>query len=288
MTVAEPTVGGRQYGSGLVELVTGSRRLLLAVFVGCAAAGYLLSGLMHRAYRADAVVVPVQAGPQSLAGGLTGLLGSSALAGLGMAPSADKNEAKETLRSRSLIRQFISEQELLPELCGTGAIDCVPGPPATGLALERQMDDAIKLFRDDLLAVDEDTLSGVIHVSVVWYDRIRAAQWCNGLLELTNRVMQAKARKLAANRIDFLRQEYQRADTVNLQSTISVLLQAELSRSVDASTRPEYALRIVDPASVPDDRYPARPRKAVIGAASGVLGALIALAVVGVRKRRAG
>ena len=288
MSEADATVHGRPGGGGLYQLVTASRRLLLIVFVVCAAAGYLLSGLMRSAYRADAVVVPVQAGTQGLMSGLSGLLGSSALAGLGLAPSADKNESKETLQSRSLIRQFITERNLLPQLCKSEAIGCDTKAPVTGLAAERQMDDAIKLFRDDLLSVDEDTLSGVIHVSVVWYDRVLAAEWCNGLIVLTNRLMQSKARDTAARRIDFLRLEYQSADTVNLQASISNLLQTELSRAVDAGTRPEYALRIVDPASVPDDRHPVRPRKAVIGAISGVLGALLALAVVGVRKRRAG
>jgi uncharacterized protein involved in exopolysaccharide biosynthesis len=288
MTEADPTVHGGRGGSGLYDLVTTSRWRLLAAFVVCAAAGYLLSGLMRRAYRAEAVVFPVQPASQGLMSGLSGLLGSSALAGLGMAPSADKNETKETLQSHALLRQFITEHNLLPQLCKSDAIDCDEGVPAAGLAAEREMNDAIKLFHDDLLSVDEDQLSGVIHVTLVWYDRVLAAQWCNGLIELTNRTMQAKARELAAKRIGFLEKEYQGAATVNLQASISTLLQTDLSRAADASTRPEYALRVIDPASVPDDRHPVRPRKAVIGAISGVLGALLALAVVGVRKRRTG
>ncbi len=98
--------------------------------------------------------------------------------------------------------------------------------------------------------------------------------------------MQGKARTLAARRIDFLRQEYQKADTVNLQASISTLLQTDLSRAADANTRPEYALRIVYCAGVPDDRHPVRPRKAVLGVICGVVGALLTLAVLGVRRRR--
>lgn len=288
MRTRQEQASGAGAGGGLYELVTASRWILLAVFLACALAGYLLSGLMKRAYRADAVVVPVQAANQGLMSGLTGLLGSSALAGLGLAPSADKNEAKETLRSRVLLRQYIDEHGLLRQLCATDAIDCKPGATKPELDAERQMDDAIKLFRDDLLSVDEDTLTGVIHVSVTWYDRVAAAQWCNGLIDLTNQVMQSKTRAVAASRIKFLRQEYLQADTVNLQTSISALLQTELSRAADASSRPEYALRIVDPAAAPDDRYPVRPRKAVIGAASGIFGAIVALVVLRVRRRRTG
>jgi uncharacterized protein involved in exopolysaccharide biosynthesis len=288
MTAADTAARGRSGGSGLYELVTTSRRLLLIVFVVCAAAGYLLSGLMRRAYRAEALVVPVQAAPQGIMSGLSGILGSGALAGLGLAPSADKNEAKEILHSRALLRQFITERNLLPQLCEAKAIGCSATTPATGLALERQMNDAVQLFRSGLLGIEEDTLSGVIKVSVVWYDRNQAAQWSNGLIELTNRVMQSKARDMTARRVGYLRQEYQRADTVNLATSISALLQTDLSRAVDANTRPEYALRVVDPASPPDDRHPVRPRKAVIGVASGVLGAFLALIIVGVRRRRPG
>jgi uncharacterized protein involved in exopolysaccharide biosynthesis len=287
MTEADATVHSRTGGSGLYDLVTTSRRPLLIVFVVCAVAGYLLSGFMRRAYRADAVIVPVQSSSQGLMSGLSGLLGSSALSGLGMAPAADKNESKETLQSRTLIRQFINERKLMPQLCASKAIKCETGAAPAALAAEHQMDDAIKLFRDDLLSVDEDTITGVIHVSLIWYDRVLAAQWCNGLIELTNRLMQSKARELAVRRIGFLQDEYKRADTINLQASISTLLQTELSKSTDANTRPEFALRVVDPASAPDDRHPTRPRKAVIGTASGILGALLALAVLGVRKRRA-
>jgi uncharacterized protein involved in exopolysaccharide biosynthesis len=271
---------------GLFDLITWSRGILVVAFLVCGIAGYLLSGLMRTAYRAEAVTVPVQSANQGLMSGISGLVGSAALAGFGLSPAADKNEAKEILRSRALIRQFIEERNLLPLLCQAQAIGCDPAHPATGAAAVMQMNDAIKVFRDNAVSVDEDTVTGIIRVSLVWYDREQAADWCNTLIALTNRRMQDSARDLAAKRIRYLRQEYERADIVNVQSAISSLLQSEFSRAADASTRPEFALRVIDPATVPDVRYPVRPRKAVIGAASGVFGALLALLVVGVRSRR--
>ena len=287
MRAAGSDVEGEADRSGLFELVFSARRVLVIAFVVCGITGYLFSGLMRRAYRAAATVASVQSVNPGLAGGPSGLLGSLALTSLGLAPTADKNEAKEILHSRAVIQQFITERNLLPVLCKSGALDCDSAGSDGALAAERQMNDAVDLFRDNLLAVKEDTLSGMIYVSVVWYDRVLAADWCNGLIELTNRRMQGKARDLAAQRVKFLREEYERAEIVSVQSAVSSLLQAELSRAMDASTKPEYALRVVDRATVPDDRYPVRPRKAVIGAASGVFGALLTLAVAAMRRRRA-
>jgi uncharacterized protein involved in exopolysaccharide biosynthesis len=273
---------------GLFALIVQSRRVLLVAFFACGVAGYLLSFLMHRAYRAEALVVPVQSQNQGLISGLSGLLGSTALSGLGLAPAADKNEALETLQSRVLARQFIDEHKLMPILCKTEAIDCDKPADSPALTAERQMDDAIDLFVNDLIGVNEDTVSGAIHVSLIWYDRVQAAEWCGGLIALTNRRMQESAQDLTNRRIAFLKAAYARTDVVTAQTAIATLLQTEVSRALDASTRPEFALRVVDPPTPPDDRYPARPRKALLGAAAGVLGALLALLYCYWRNRRPG
>ena len=271
---------------GLFGLLLANRWRMLAAFLVCGVATYFLSLLMHRAYRAEALVVPVQSENNSLTGGLTSLIGATALGSLGFAPTADKNEALETLQSRVLVRQFIVERKLLPIICQAKAIDCDSAADTPELTAERQMNDAIKLFLDDLLGVNEDTISGAIHVSLVWYDRVLAADWCNGLIALTNRRMQESARDLTAKRIEFLKAAYARTEVVTAQTAISTLLQTELSRALDASTRPEYALRVVDPASPPDDRAPARPRKAILAAVAGALGALLALMYGAWRRRR--
>ena len=149
------------------------------------------------------------------------------------------------------------------------------------------MHEAVKLFREDMLSVSEETLSGVIHVSVTWRDRQVAAIWCNSLIEFTNRQMQSEAEAITARRVRFLQEEYGRADLVAVQSAIGALLQTELTRKMDSITRPEFAFRVVDPAAAPDDRYPVRPHKAVVGLVAGVAGTLIGLAVLVVRRRRA-
>ena len=286
MTGTESGGVGEPNGSGVFELLLASRWLLLVAFLVFGGTAYLLAGLMRPAYRAIALAMPAQSSNSGLPASLSSLVGSSALSSLGLAQDAAKSEILETLRSRTIIQHFIEERKLLPMLCSSRAIDCDSPVDAEGLIAERQMNDAIKLFREDLLSVSEDSSTGVIYVSVVWYDRKLASDWCSGIISLTNRRMQEDARDLAAKRVVFLRQEYERTSIVSIQSVISTLLQSELSREMDAITKPEYALRIVDPATMPDDRFPVRPRKAVIAVAGGFVGALLTLTVVVIRRRR--
>ena len=271
---------------GLFDSIVASRLAMFIAFIVVAPIAYFAAGRMTRAYKAEALILPVESSAVGLAGGLSSLVGASALAGLGLSPSVNKNEAIETLRSHALLRQFIEERHLLPLLCRSEAIDCRTQRGDSSLILEREENDAVKLFRDDLLSVSEDTLSGVIHVSVTWYDRTLAADWCNGIIAMTNRRMQDKARDVAARRVQFLRHEYDRAEIVSLRASISTMMQSELGREMDAGTRPDYALRILDPAGVPDDRRPVRPRRAVIGAVSGVVAALLILGWTSLRRRR--
>jgi hypothetical protein len=274
--------------AGLVDIIWRDKWMLLAVFLFCGLSAYFLSGFMRRAYRAEALIIPTQSGNTGLLGGLSNLVGSSSLSGLGLAQDVNKNEALGTLTSHTLLEEFIKRRGIIAVLCRERAFVCYDETQGGSLAAERNMNSAVKLFQSDLLAVNEDQITGVIRVSIVWFDRQVASEWCNGLIALTNDRVQQKVRALADRRIAFLRQEYEKAAVVPVQTAISSLLQVELSKEMDAGTRPDYAFRIIDVASTPDDRYPVRPRRAVIGAAAACFGSLVALAVLAfLRVRRA-
>jgi LPS O-antigen subunit length determinant protein (WzzB/FepE family) len=271
---------------GLVGLIWRRKWKLLAVFLLCGLSAYFLSGLMRRAYRAETLIFPAQSGNSGLLGGISSLVGSSAISGLGMAQDVNKNEAMGTLTSRALIREFIKQRGIVPVLCRERAVVCYDETHGGSLAAERNMNSAVKLFQSDLLTVSEDQVTGVIRVSVVWFDRQVAADWCNGLVALTNDRVQQKNQSMAERRIAYLRQEYEKATIVPVQTAIGSLLQLELSKEMDADSRPDYAFHIIDSASAPDDRFPVRPRRAVIGVAAGCFGSLVALAVFGFLRAR--
>jgi LPS O-antigen subunit length determinant protein (WzzB/FepE family) len=273
-------------GETLIGLIWRGKWILLAVFLVCGLSAYFLSGLMRRAYRAETLIFPAQSGNSGLLSGISSLVGSSALSSLGMAQDVNKNEAMGTLTSHALIQEFIKQRGIVSVLCRERAITCYDEARGGSLAVERNMNSAVKLFQSNLLAVNEDQITGIIRVSVIWFDRQIATDWCNGLIALTNDRVQQRTRSMAERRIAYLHQAYERATIVPVQTASASLLQMELSKEMDASSRPDYAFHIIDAASTPDDRYPARPRRAVIGAAAGCFGFLVALAVLAYLRAR--
>jgi uncharacterized protein involved in exopolysaccharide biosynthesis len=250
------------------------RWTLLVVFLALAAAGYCGALFLRPAYRAEAIVMSVHPTPQGLLGSL---VGATALSAVSMPQQIDQNEPIALIQSYSLLTKFLSEDDVIQKLCDAHAIKCSFRGINPALVHERTIDSAVTLFQKHLLSVEEDKLTGLVHVSVIWYDRNLAAAWCNDLIQLTNRVIQDRAEATAATRVRFLEEQYTKTSLIPLQSAISSVLESELTKQMDAATQPEFAWRVIDRAWPPDDRYPARPLKAVIAAASGVGGALICL-----------
>lgn len=259
---------------------------LIVAFLVLGLLGYAGSWLMRPAYRAEALVMPAQSQTTGLLSSLSALAGTSGLLGFGLANDADKNEAMATIRSRVVLATFVVQEGLVAKFCSEKVIICAKKSIDAALSDERDLDESIRLIRDDLLSVGEDAATGIIHVSITWFNREEAAKWCNALIALTNSTMVARARGLAIDRVAHLTEELSKASLVSMQAAIGTLLQAELSKELDAGTRVEFALRFVDPASIPDDRYPVRPRRALIAVLAGSLGAAMWLAYCAFRARR--
>jgi hypothetical protein len=225
----------------------------------------------------------------SASGMLAGLVGGAlpdALGGLLKDQGVDKNVPLQTIVSTELLRSFLIERGVIPVLCAAQAINCNSAPGNAALNEDRTLHAAVKLFQDHVLSVDENQITGVVHVSVIWYDRKLAADWCNELIAMTNLRIQKYAADNASMRVRYLKQEYGNTPVVPLQTAIGTILTSELTRQVDAATRPDFAWRVVDHASPPDDRRPARPLKSLIGAVAGLMAVLTALAILMWRSRR--
>jgi hypothetical protein len=249
--------------------------------------GYLVAALlMRQAYRAEAVVMPREVSPSGMLAGLVGGALPDALGGLLKDQGVDKNVPLQTIGSAELLRRFLTEHDVIRVLCAAKAIDCNDAPHDPALNEDRTMHAAVKLFQDHILSVDENQLSGVVHLSVIWYDRRLAAEWCNQLIDMTNQSIQKYAADAASTRVKYLNREYGNTPLVPLQTAIGTLLTSELTKQVDAATRPDFAWRVIDRAYPPDDRRPARPLKWVIATVAGLLGMLMLLGVLAWRSVR--
>ena len=156
------------------------------LFAAIVAAAILISVIValrsRPVYRAEAVVAPVSESALSNLGGLANQLGGLAglAGGLLGGGSKDWNKALAVLRSRHLIEQLVTRENLLPVLFPEKR----KRPPTMG--------DAVLLFRNQILQIREDPKSGIATVRVEWFDPKVAATWANELVAIADEEQRAR------------------------------------------------------------------------------------------------
>jgi len=256
--------------------------------IGFALAGAVLgiavAFLIPPVYRAEATVVPVKddsltAGLGSLASQFGGLM---SLAGVSLPGAQDRNEAIATLRSREIALRLIHEQNMLQRLFASKwdpvAKQWRGRAPTNGDALDR--------FQRKVLAVRDDTKTGLVTVDIDWHDREEAARWANRIVALANEVSQTRAVNEAEQSIEHLQREAKAADSVEVREAVFHLIEQQLKNKTVAEVRRDYAFRIIDPALVPEERRYIWPRKDVLAIAGLIFGGAAGLLFLWLRARR--
>jgi uncharacterized protein involved in exopolysaccharide biosynthesis len=235
---------------------------------------FAASYLMRPAYRAEVVVMPAGGeGRESMLSDIANQAGGlAALAGLDTA-NPQKIEFLETLRSSGLARKFVQEQGLVRVLCDARVAWCESGAESSA---ESNGNAALREFKRHILSVSEDKRTSVVRLSITWFDRKQAALWANEYVALANRELQRRAIAEPHQRIVFLERAAAATAVEGARSAIYRLMESQLKSEMFASTRPDYAFRVIDSAVPPDRKDKVRPLRAVIG----LIGAVAALALV--------
>lgn len=271
----------------LLDILARYKLALIASAIVAGGIAYAASYLMTPAYRAEIVVSPLSdSGGSDLMVALGGQLGGlGALAGLGLGGDSGRNERLAMLSSRELAVRFIDAEQLVPEFCGARVIKCAPGTGAEAGAIrsgDREANDARKLFQRRVLSVSEDKRTGLVRVTMTWGDREQAARWAGRYVDLANRELLARSIGESDRRIEFLRSAAAAAETIELRQAVYKLMESEIKSRMVASSRVDYAFKVIDSALVPDERDRVRPKRAlmaVLGAGLGILSLLITLMV---------
>lgn len=274
----------------LQRLVTEYRRhwraVLAATFIGFIAGG-AATLLMEPVYRAEVVVVSASSGEAQSAGlALAGQFsGLATLAGLNIGPADERSEALEYLRSRALARKFIVDRELMPVLF-SARWDAEAGSWRRNLwGGEPTINEAVSLYRRTIFHLLEDKRTGVLRVSIEWGDRKRAAEWANAIVETANNELRERAISSAQRSLNYLNRELQHTTVVELRSGLFRLIEEQTKRIMLAKTRDDYAFKIVDPAQIPDEGDPVRPKRGVVAVLVGILFGLVATSLFALKLR---
>lgn len=276
VTADDARAGGQFTLRDLIgALVSGWKPIVLLTVLG-AVIGVITALVMTPIYRAEAVVVPREDSASGLLGrSIMGQLGG--LAGLagGMLPSsANEAEIIATLRSRALTERFITDRNLLPVLFEK-KWDAKQGAwLVTDPRRIPTLRDGFREFDRHIRTIAEDRKTGLVTVAVDWKDPEVAAEWANGLVALANDTLRKRAVEESTATLTYLDRELGQTDKVELRSSLFQLVETQQKALMLANTRPEYALKVIDPAVTPSERDRLRPKRALISIAATMLGGL--------------
>lgn len=262
------------------------RGVFLAVLAVCIALAIAVAFALTPYYRAEVLVSAAseEQVPAFPTGGA--LLGLASLAGLGSPAKTSTTVALATLQSKLFIRKFIDDNNLMPVLF---ADIWDPVNKTWEVEDEKKVPtywDAYELFDEKILQIVTDPDTGLITVAVEWPDPKIAAQWANDLVRRLNREMRLQKITESQRNLEYLRDQLDKMSIEGIRATIFSLMEDEIKTTMLARSREEFAFKVIDPALPPDK--PVRPRKAFIAFGGGVLGGMLGLFAVFLRRRFAG
>jgi uncharacterized protein involved in exopolysaccharide biosynthesis len=271
---------------GLFSVLWKGKWLLVGAMVVLGAAAAAVAFLSRPMYRAETVLLPVsdQESDSAMAalGGQLGAIGSL-VTGNSLAGGNPGIEAVAVLTARDFIERFIEDENLLPVLfeskwdraSNTWVLKGDEKPPT--------LQDGYVYFSEQLYHVDRDRLTGLIGLSVDWYDTAAAVRWVEVIVQRLNARIRARDLFESEQMLNVLGDELVRADKVALRESINLLVERQMKRAMLARVRVDYALRTVDRPLPSDADRQVRPKRSLMIILGAFAGALLGVAIVLVR-----
>ena len=258
------------------------RVAVILVALACAVAGVIFALASQKEYEASVTFSPVLGGEGGRLGGIGGLVseysGLAALAGLTV-PGRDKGEeAVAVLQSELLTRTYIKDNDLLPVLYSKIWDSRAKKWSVSDPRRVPTLWGANQFFAKRIRRVVQDHKSGMYVVTIRWRDPVLAAKWANGLVALTNGYLRSQAIDEAERSIAYLNSEASKTTMVEERRAIYTLLENEIDTEMIARGRSEYALKVIDPAFVPES--PSTPGAKILGILGFILGLSLAAVAV--------
>lgn len=265
-----------------VGLIRRRWKLIAVITLVCTVLTAAAAFLMTPIYEAQVVLAPVKEEGTSALDKIAGSFGGFAeLAGVDLGGgSSSKDEAVALLQSKLLTRQFIEDEKLLPVLFAN-QWDAESGAwKETDPDRIPSLEDAFKLWDEEIRTVETSTTSELITLTIEWKDRELAARWATELVRRANELMRARAIADASSSINYLKSELEKTNVLEVRQAIYSLAESHFKTMALAKAREEYYFRVVDPAFAPDRDDYISPKRVLMIAAAVIGGALLGLMVV--------
>lgn len=261
--------------------------IVLTTLGALVAGGFVL--VLPKKYEASTIVFAASSDSgSSLGGGLSSLAsqfsGLAALAGVTPQTDSKKAEALAVLQSEQLTQLFISENDLLPILYAKRWDAANKNWRKSVLGGIPSLWKANALFRKSIRSITTDNKTGMVTLTIAWTDPVAAAKWANGLIRLENTYLRDKAIRESEANITYLNKQVAATDVLGIKQGIYAILQNEINKEMIARGSEEYALKVVDPAFVPE--RPSFPIPVLWVTVGALIGFFVAAFIAFLRKEQ--
>ncbi|OKY24649.1 MULTISPECIES: Wzz/FepE/Etk N-terminal domain-containing protein [Thalassotalea] len=213
----------------------------------------------------------------SLAGNLGGLAG---LAGVSLGGGNDEKVslAKELLKSRAFLNEFVTKHNILVPLIAADGLDDDKNLVINNKLYDEKANKWVRevfypkplipsaedvyLAFENILTVESDNKSGVVNISLEFLKPDIAQQWLEWLVEDVNEEIREQDLMEAKSSIKYLENVAQKTNSKVMKETFYQLIEEQMKTLLLTEVRKEYVFKTVDPASYPEDK--SSPKRALI------------------------
>jgi len=282
------TTNSREISLGEVcSILWRDKWIILGASAAAALLAFVISLFMPKKYDAVVLLSPVS---QESSGGKMGALsqiseslgGLGGLLGLGGSGDEQKAEAVATLQSELLTESYIRQNNLLPILFADQWDDQTRTWKAKNPASQPTLWKANRLWQKKVRSVIENSKTGLVTLTIGWKNPVQAAAWANGIVKLENEYLRQKSIDRSDRNIAYLKIEAAKTNEVEVRTAIFELMQKEIEDQMLSKGNDEYALKVIDPAAVPERA--ASPQPVLLTVSAAIAGFILAVIVVLVRR----
>jgi LPS O-antigen subunit length determinant protein (WzzB/FepE family) len=132
-----------------------------------------------------------------------------------------------------------------------------------------------------LISSSQDKTTSLVIIDVEFYSPKIAKQWLIWLVADVNNFMREQDEKEAQASIDYLTNQLEKTEISAMETVFYQLIEEQTKNMMLTKVSPEYVLKTIDPAQVPDIK--AGPKRALIVVLGTLIGGLLSVLVVLVR-----
>lgn len=258
-----------------IDLVELARTLLRAwkIIVGftiiCTGLAFLHAIQSPPLYRTEILLSPIKAEQNGVSSALGEFGGFATMVGAQIPRDSNIEHVIATLESRKFLGNYIRNQNLMPILFqqhwDEGNKAWLIDPPPSEKS-------AINVLKSNL-SIKEDTVSGLITVSVEWSNPQFATKVANEVIEHLNQQLREQAVADSKKKIGYLERELAKTTLQDMRAVLYNLLESENQKAMLANVNDDFALRVIDPAVEPSIPY--KPNRKLIVVMGVLFGGVI-------------